>query len=89
MFDLLIIGAGPAGISAAWEAQKIGLNYAVIEKGLIGTAKEIAKCERKIRNLINFRDDDGHRLTFVQGGNSDKTKTVFCIVPGGAEPPKP
>ena len=36
MLDLLIIGAGPAGISAAWEAQKLGLKYTVIEKGLIG-----------------------------------------------------
>lgn len=36
MFDLLIIGAGPAGISAAWEAQKLGLSYLVIEKKLIG-----------------------------------------------------
>jgi putative YpdA family bacillithiol system oxidoreductase len=36
MFDLLIIGAGPAGISAAYEAQKLGLNYLVIEKALIG-----------------------------------------------------
>jgi thioredoxin reductase (NADPH) len=36
MFDLLIIGAGPAGISAAWEAQKLGLKYLVIEKKLIG-----------------------------------------------------
>lgn len=36
MFDLIIIGAGPAGISAAFEAQKLGLNYLVIEKGLIG-----------------------------------------------------
>ena len=36
MFDLLVIGAGPAGISAAWEAQKLNLNYLVIEKGLIG-----------------------------------------------------
>lgn len=37
MFDLLIIGAGPAGISAAYEAQKLGLNYLVIEKSLIGS----------------------------------------------------
>jgi len=37
MFDLIIIGAGPAGISAAWEAQKLGLKYLVIEKKLIGT----------------------------------------------------
>jgi len=36
MFDLIIIGAGPAGISAAYEAKKNGLEYLVIEKGLIG-----------------------------------------------------
>jgi thioredoxin reductase (NADPH) len=36
MFDLIIIGAGPAGISAAYEAQKINLNYLVLEKNLIG-----------------------------------------------------
>lgn len=37
MLDLLIIGAGPAGISAAFEAQKLGLDYVVIEKHLIGS----------------------------------------------------
>src|SRR5213080_4282490 len=36
MYDLIIIGAGPAGISAAYEAKKVGLDYLVIEKGLIG-----------------------------------------------------
>ena len=36
MLDLVIIGAGPAGISAAYEAKKAGLNYVVLEKGLIG-----------------------------------------------------
>ncbi len=36
MFDLIIIGAGPAGISAAYEAKKHGLSYLVIEKGLLG-----------------------------------------------------
>lgn len=36
MFDLIIIGAGPAGISAAYEAQKLDLNYLVLEKNLIG-----------------------------------------------------
>lgn len=33
--DLLIIGAGPAGISAAYAAQQEELNYLVIEKGTI------------------------------------------------------
>src|SRR5829696_7720216 len=36
MFDLIVIGAGPAGISAAYEAKQNNLNYLVIEKGLIG-----------------------------------------------------
>ncbi|MBL8181425.1 MAG: NAD(P)-binding domain-containing protein [Blastocatellia bacterium] len=34
--DLVIIGAGPAGIMAAYEAKQAGLDYVVIEKGLIG-----------------------------------------------------
>src|SRR5918911_4805809 len=33
--DLLIIGAGPAGISAADAAGRAGLDYLVLEKGLI------------------------------------------------------
>lgn len=36
VLDLIIIGAGPAGISAAYEAKQHGLTYVVIEKGLIG-----------------------------------------------------
>jgi len=36
MFDLVIIGAGPAGIAAANEAKKLGVKYVVLEKGLIG-----------------------------------------------------
>src|SRR3954462_5471402 len=35
IYDLIIIGAGPAGIMAAYEAKKAGLEYLVIEKGLI------------------------------------------------------
>ena len=34
-FDLIIIGAGPAGLSAAGAAQSEGLSYLVIEKGTI------------------------------------------------------
>lgn len=36
MHDLVIIGAGPAGISASLEAKRLGLDHVVLEKGLIG-----------------------------------------------------
>jgi len=36
IYDLLIIGAGPAGITAAYESKQNGLDYLVIEKGLLG-----------------------------------------------------
>jgi len=35
MYDLLIIGAGPIGMTVAIEAQKAGLKYLVIEKGVL------------------------------------------------------
>src|SRR6185436_16887404 len=35
MLDLIIIGAGPAGLSAAEAAAREGLDYVVIEKGTI------------------------------------------------------
>ena len=33
--DLVIIGAGPAGLSAAFAARQEGLRYLVLEKGTI------------------------------------------------------
>lgn len=54
-----------------------------------GTAKEIAKREKQIRESISLRDDDPPRITLVRGGNKEKLKSVFWIVPNGAEPPTP
>lgn len=35
-YDLIIVGAGPAGYSAAFEAAKLGMKTAVVERGLPG-----------------------------------------------------
>ena len=37
-FDVLIIGAGPSGLSCAIEAKKHGLSYLLLEKGGISDA---------------------------------------------------
>lgn len=61
MFDLVIIGAGPAGISAAYEAKKAGLDYVVIEKGLIGNTiyhYPVGLTVFSTTNELEFNDDD-------------------------------
>ena len=34
-FDLIIIGGGPTGLNCAIEAEKAGLSYLIIEKGVL------------------------------------------------------
>lgn len=61
MFDLLIIGAGPAGIMAAYEAKKAGLDYVVIEKGLIGNTiyhYPVGLTVFSTTNELEFNDGD-------------------------------
>jgi thioredoxin reductase (NADPH) len=61
MLDLLIIGAGPAGIAAAFEAKKAGLRYVVIEKGLIANTVyhyPVGLTVFSTTNELEFRDGD-------------------------------
>ena len=61
MLDLLIIGAGPAGIMAAYEAKKAGLDYVVIEKGLIGNTIYHYPVGLTVFSTVN-------ELEFAEGG---------------------
>ena len=38
MYDLIIIGGGPSGINVAISAQRAGLNYLILEKGVIANS---------------------------------------------------
>jgi thioredoxin reductase (NADPH) len=61
MLDLLIIGAGPAGISAAYQAGVLGLDYLVLEKGLIGNTiyhYPIGLAVFSTTNELEFNDGD-------------------------------
>src|SRR5688572_14547652 len=61
MLDLVIIGAGPAGISAAYEAKRAGLDYVVIEKGLIGNTiynYPVGLTVFSTTNELEFREGD-------------------------------
>ncbi|NOT48482.1 MAG: NAD(P)-binding domain-containing protein [Acidobacteria bacterium] len=61
IYDLLIIGAGPAGIAAAYESKKAGLEYVVIEKGLIGNTVynyPVGLTVFSTTNELEFNDGD-------------------------------
>ncbi len=38
LYDVLIVGAGPIGLACAIEAHKVGLNYVVVEKGVLANS---------------------------------------------------
>lgn len=72
-YDLLVIGAGPAGYVAAARAAQIGLKTALVEKGPVGgmcyhwgcipskSFLESAKLYQKIRNATSFGlEGEGH-----------------------------
>ncbi|MCM3873841.1 MAG: NAD(P)-binding domain-containing protein [Pyrinomonadaceae bacterium] len=52
-FDLIIIGAGPAGLSAADAAAREGLNYLVIEKGTIANTIRAYPVGRTLFSTVN------------------------------------
>src|SRR5712691_10003059 len=51
--DLIIIGAGPAGLSAADAAQNEGLSYVVIEKGTIADTVRHYPVGRTLFSTVN------------------------------------
>ena len=53
VFDLIIIGAGPAGLSAADAAARAGLNYLVIEKGTIADTIRHYPVGRTLFSTVN------------------------------------
>src|SRR4051794_457203 len=53
-FDVIIVGAGPAGISAAITAAKAGLNTLVLERGEYPGAKNVQGAVLYTKNLADI-----------------------------------
>lgn len=60
MYDIVIIGSGPAGLSSAIYAQRAGLRAVVIEKNYLGTG-QIAESER-VDNYPGLYGENGFDL---------------------------
>jgi len=72
IYDLIIIGGGPIGISCAIEAKKAKLKYLVIEKGVL------------VNSLFNFPTNmtffSTSKLLEIGGVRKANAKRVFRIL---------
>ncbi len=75
MYDTLIIGSGPAGLTAAIYASRAGLQYAVIEREPMGTG-QIAYTER-VDNYPGFYGIDGFSLGEKLREHAETLGTAF------------
>ncbi|HEU4389636.1 MAG TPA: NAD(P)-binding domain-containing protein [Blastocatellia bacterium] len=53
MLDLIIIGSGPAGLSAALAAKELALSYLVLERGTIADTVHLFPLRRKLFSTAN------------------------------------
>jgi len=65
MFDILVIGGGPAGVTAALKARELGASVALVERGRMGgtctndgcvPTRVLAKAARLLREAQHFDD---------------------------------
>jgi pyruvate/2-oxoglutarate dehydrogenase complex dihydrolipoamide dehydrogenase (E3) component len=65
MFDIIVIGGGPAGVTAALRARELGASVALVERGQLGgtctndgcvPTRVLAKAARLIRDTEQFAD---------------------------------
>lgn len=75
MYDILIVGSGPAGLAAAIYASRAKLNFAVIEKDYMGSG-QIAITER-VDNYPGFYGIGGYELGEKFREHAERLGTSF------------
>ena len=75
-YDVLVIGAGGAGLRAAVEAREAGLRVAIICKSLFGKAHTVMAEGGAAASMGNVNDKDSWMVHFrdtMRGGKSSVT----------------
>lgn len=74
MFELIVVGGGPSGITCAIEAKRYGIEPLLIEKNILGGS---LWCARKIENYPPFNQIDGEKLALKFKNLLTKRKIIF------------
>lgn len=75
IYDVIIAGSGPAGLSAAIYASRAGIKYAVIEKMFMGIG-QISETD-KVENYLGFDSIGGFDLGMKMRNHAEKCGTEF------------
>ena len=75
MYDLIIIGSGPAGLSAAVYAKRAGLNMLIIEKNPVSGGQIIDTYE--VDNYLGIPGVNGFDLAMKFREHADKLGAEF------------
>src|SRR5829696_4950543 len=71
MHDVIIIGAGPAGLSAAVWADELGLDTLVLERAA-ETGGQLLRVYNPIENYLGVRAADGRELRDLFAAQADE-----------------
>ena len=75
MYDVIIVGAGPAGLTAALYAQRNGKSALVIEKGTIGGQ---ITSSPKVENIPGFASLSGNEFALAFVNMSEAEALLHC-----------
>lgn len=76
MYDLIIIGSGPAGLSAAVYGKRAGLNLLVIEKSGMSGGQVLTTYE--VDNYLGMPEANGFEMGQQFRAHADKLGVEFC-----------
>src|SRR5215212_8594610 len=81
-FDIIVIGGGPAGVTAALQARELGASVALVERGRLGgtctndgcvPTRVLARAARMMRDSAQFGD---YGLMMTEAPTVDFSKVI-------------